>query len=298
MRIFVTGATGFIGAHVVDELISAGHQVIGLCRDSEKAAALAASGAEVQMGSLRDLEGLTAAAARSDGVIHLAFNHDFSTFAQNCEDDRAVIAALAEGLKGSNKPMLVTSGTMMANNVPGEVAREDSPVIGVSHHPRAATEEAANLAASDGVNMGIVRLPQVHDTTRAGLVAVLVQIALEKGVLAYVGDGANRWPGGHVLDVARLYRLAIEKAKPGAIYHAVGDEGVTAKAISETLSPRLKLPVKSISPDEVQSHFGWFSLFAGFDAPALGDVTRRELGWQPRERGILADLAEYNGVGT
>jgi nucleoside-diphosphate-sugar epimerase len=295
MRIFVTGATGFIGSHVVKDLIAAGHQVIGLCRDSTKAAALKAAGAEVQMGSLDDLEGLTAAAAKADGVIHLAFNHDFSTFAQNCEDDRKVISALGAGLKGSAKPLIVTSGTMMANTMPGELAREDSPVIGTAHHPRAASEEQANAVAAEGVNVGIMRLPQVHDTTRAGLVAVLIEIAREKGALAYVGEGANRWPAAHVEDVARVYRLAIERAKPGAIYHAVAEEGVSVKEISDTLSSRLNLPTRSLTPEEAPAHFGWFSLFSGFDAPASGEQTQTVLGWQPRERGIIADLAAYGG---
>jgi nucleoside-diphosphate-sugar epimerase len=298
MRIFVTGATGFIGSHLVKELISAGHQVIGLCRSEEKASDLAAAGAEVHMGSLDDLDRLKAGASKADAVIHLAFNHDFSTFAQNCEDDRRVIDALGSVLVGSNRPLLVTSGTMMANTMPGALAREDGPIISTAAHPRAASEETANAVAAKGVNVGIVRLPQVHDTTRQGLVIVLIQNALEKGVFAYLGDGQNRWPAAHVLDVARLYRLAIEKAKPGAIYHAAAEEGITVRDISETLSRRLKLPTKSITPEEAPAHFGWFSLFAGFDAPASSELTRQWLGWQPVERGMIADLEEYSGHGA
>jgi nucleoside-diphosphate-sugar epimerase len=249
------------------------------------------------MGSIADTEGLTKAAAESEGVIHLAFNHDFSTFAQNCEDDRKVIQALGAGLKGTNKPLLVTSGTMLANTVPGEPARETPLDMQAVHHPRAASEDEANKAAADGVNVGIIRLPQVHDTTRAGLVAVLIQTALDKGGFAYVADGANRWPAGHVDDVAKLYRLAIEKAAPGAIYHAVGEEGISVRDISEALGRRLKLPTKSITADEAPAHFGWFAMFSGVDAPASGAETRAKLGWHPHGRGLMIDLAEYDGPG-
>jgi nucleoside-diphosphate-sugar epimerase len=297
MRIFVTGATGFIGSRVVEQLIGAGHQVIGLCRSEEKAPELAVAGAEVHMGSIYDPDSLTAGVAKADAVIHLAFNHDFSTFAQNCEDDRRVIETLGSALIGSNRPLLITSGTMMANTVPGELAREGSPVVSAAVHPRAASEETANAMAAKGVNVGVVRLPQVHDTARQGLVIVLVQTALEKRVLAYPGEGQNRWPAAHVLDVAHLYRLAIEKAQPGAVYHAVAEEGVTVREISETLSRRLKLPTRSLTPEEVPAHFGWFSMFAGFDAPASSDLTRKRLGWKPVERGMIADLEEYDGHG-
>jgi nucleoside-diphosphate-sugar epimerase len=297
MHIFVTGATGFIGSHLVRELTSAGHRVTGLCRDSAKTPALVAAGAEVQMGSLADLEQLTAAAEKADGIIHLAFNHDFSTFAQNCEDDRQVIAALGAAFKGSGRPLLVTSGTMIANSASGDLAREDNPVINAHEHPRAASEEAAGAVGALGINVGIVRLPQVHDVTRAGLVSMLIQAAVEKGALTYIGDGQNRWPAAHVLDVARLYRLAIEKAARGAIYHAVAEEGVTVRDISETLGHRLNLPVRSIAPEEAPAHFGWFSMFAGADAPASSALTREALGWQPVERTMLADLAEFTGYG-
>jgi nucleoside-diphosphate-sugar epimerase len=215
MRVFVTGATGFIGSAVVKELIAAGHQVVGLCRSDEKAAALAAAGAEVHRGSLEDLDSLKAGAARSDGVIHLAFNHDFSKFAANCEDDRRLIKALGSVLAGSGRPLIVTSGTGMANTVPGQPATEDGAVISSDVIPRAASEEAAAAVAADGVNVSVVRLPQVHDTVRQGLVTYTIAIAREKGVCAYLGDGHNRWPAAHLLDVARLYRLAIEKGATG-----------------------------------------------------------------------------------
>jgi nucleoside-diphosphate-sugar epimerase len=290
MRVFVTGATGFIGSALVRELIAARHQVLGLCRSDERAAALAAAGAEVISGSLENLDGLRAAAARSDGVIHLAFNHDFSKFVQNCEDDRRVIGALGAALAGSARPLIVTSGTGIANTVPGQPAREDNSTIGSDVIPRAASEEAAAALAADGVNVSVVRLPQVHDPLRQGLITYVIATFREKGVCAYVGDGHDRWPAAHVLDVARLYRLALEKAEPGAKYHAVAEEGVSMRAIAEALGRRLKLPVKSIAPDEAQAFFGWLAMFAGRDVPASSEQTRRKLGWQPTGPGMIADL--------
>lgn len=292
MRVFVTGATGFIGSAVVRELIAAGHQVLGLCRSAEKEPALAAAGAEVCRGSLEDPEVLRQAAARADGIIHLAFNHDFSRFAANCEDDRRVIKALGSALAGSNRPLLVTSGTLMVGSVSGQPVTEDGPTIGSDVIPRAASEEAAASAAAEGVNVSVVRLPQVHDTIKQGLVTYAIEIYREKGVCAYVGDGHNRWPAAHVLDVARLYRLALEKAQPGAKYHAVAEEGVPLRAIAATIGRRLRLPVKSIAADEAQAHFGWLAMFAGLDAPASGEQTRKILGWQPSGPGLLADLGQ------
>jgi nucleoside-diphosphate-sugar epimerase len=292
MRVFVTGATGFIGSAVVTELIAAGHQVLGLCRSSEKAAALAAAGAEVHRGSLDDLDSLKRGAARSDGVIHLAFNHDFSRFVANCEDDRRVITALGAALAGSDRPLIVTSGTGMAHTLPGQPAKEDGAVISAEVIPRAASEEAAASVAADGVNVSVVRLPQVHDTVKQGLVTYAIAVARDKGVFAYVGDGRNRWPAAHVRDTARLYRLAIEKAEPGAKYHAVAEEGVALRDIAEVIGRRLNMPVRSIAPAEAQAHFGWLALFVQYDAPASSEATRKRLGWQPTGPGLLADLAE------
>jgi nucleoside-diphosphate-sugar epimerase len=292
MRVFVTGATGFIGSALVKELIASGHQVLGLCRSEEKAAALAAAGAEVFRGSLQDLDGLKAGAARSDGVIHLAFNHDFSTFAANCEDDRRVIAALGSVLAGSDRPLIVTSGTGIANTVPGQPAMEDGAVITSQMMARAASEEAAAAVAADGVNVSVVRLPQVHDPVRQGLITYMVAIAREKGVCAYVGDGQTRWPAAHVLDTAKLYRLAIEKAESGAKYHAVAEEGVAQRDIAQALGGRLKLPVKSITADEAQAHFGWLGMFVGRDVPASSAQTRKKLGWRPTGPGLIADLEQ------
>jgi nucleoside-diphosphate-sugar epimerase len=290
MKVFVTGATGFVGSAVVTELVGAGHQVLGLTRSDAGAQALAAAGAEAHRGSLGDLDRLKRAAAQTDGVIHLAFNHDFSTYMANCEDDRRVIAALASALAGSDRPLLVTSGTGMGAAGPGRLATEDDPPASSATVPRAASEEAADAAAAEGVNASVVRLPQVHDTQRQGLVTYAIQAAREKGVSAYTGDGANRWPAAHVSDTARLYRLALERAERGARYHAVAEEGVPMRAIAETLGRRLGLPVRSITPDEAPAHFGWLAMFATVDLPASSALTRRRLGWTPTGPGLLADL--------
>ncbi|ACB95119.1 SDR family oxidoreductase [Beijerinckia indica] len=290
MRVFVTGATGNIGSNVVKDLIAAGHQVIGLYRSEEKAAALAAVGAQAYRGSIADPDSLKEGAARSDGVIHLAFNHDFSRFVQSCEDDRHIIAALGSVLAGSNRPLVITSGTPIANTIPGEPAREDNPIVGSNMHPRAASEEAAATLAAQGVNVSVVRLPQVHDPVTQGLITPAIQMYREKGVCTYVGDGLNRWPAAHVLDVARLYRLAIEKAEPNAKYHAVAEEGVPMRDIAEAIGRRLSLPVKSITKEETPAYFGWLAMFAGLDMPASSAQTRQKLGWEPTGPSLIADL--------
>jgi nucleoside-diphosphate-sugar epimerase len=297
MRVFITGATGFIGTAVTKELIAAGHQVVGLARSPDKAKALAATGAEVVMGSTEDLDILKRAAVQSDGVIHLAFNHDFSKFVTNCEEDRRVITALGSALAGSDRPLIVTSGTLIANSAPGRLASEEDEAISSEAHPRAASEEAARSAAEKCVNVSVVRLSQIHDTARQGLITFAIAIALEKGACPYVGDGQNRWPSAHILDTARLYRLALEKAEPGATYHAVAEEGVSLRDITEVLGKQLKLPVRSISPDEAKAHFGWLAPFAGLDAPASSALTRQRLQWQPTERGLLADLEQLEYAG-
>jgi len=292
MRVFVTGATGFIGSLVVKELIAAGHQVIGVYRSEEKAPALAAAGAEVYRGSIDDPDGLKDGAARSDGVIHLAFNHDFSRFEANCEDDRRVIMALGAVLLGSDRPLIVTSGTGLANTVPGQAAKEDNAIVGSDVHPRAASEETAAAVAAQGVNVSVVRLPQVHDPVRQGLITPLIEMWRKIGACAYVGDGLNRWPAAYVLDVARLYRLAIEKAEPSAKYHAVAEEGVPLRDIARAIGRRLNLPVKSIAAEEAPAAFGWLAGFAAHDLPASSEQTRKRLGWQPTGPGLIADLEQ------
>ena len=289
MRVFVTGATGFIGSAVVADLIAAGHQVLGLTRSEAGATALAAAGAEAHRGSLEDLEGLKRGAAQADGVIHTAFNHDFSTYAANCEADRVVIEALGAVLAGSERPLIVTSGTGMGA-APGRLVTEEDPPARATDVPRAASEEAAASVGAQGVNVSVMRLPQVHDTEKQGLVTFAIAAAREKGVSAYVGDGRNRWPAAHRLDTARLYRLALEKPEPGARYHAVAEEGVPMRDIAEAIAGRLGVPAVSIAPEEAPAHFGWLAMFASLDVPASSLQTRNRLGWSPTGPGLIADL--------
>ena len=288
MRIFVTGATGFIGSALVSELIQVGHQVLGLTRSEAGAEALRKAGAEVLHGNIEDLDSLREGAAKSDGVIHLAFNHNFSQIQKNCEDDRKAITAVGEVLLGSKRPFVVTSGTGIVANVDGRPSTEDSPTT--SWNPRAESEDVVKELKARGVNTSVVRLPQVHDPRKQGLVRYLLAVAREKGVSAYVGDGSNRWPAAHVSAVAQLYRLAFEKAEPGAIYHAVDEEGVTMKAIVEAHGRGLKIPVVSIKPEEAEEHFGWLGHFAGRDMPSSSAITQRKLNWKPTGPGMIADL--------
>jgi nucleoside-diphosphate-sugar epimerase len=291
MRVFLTGATGFIGSRIVPELLQAGHQVIGMTRSDEGAQRLAAAGAEVHFGTLEDLESLCSGAANADGVIHAAFDHDFSHFVANCEKDRRAIEALGSVLKGSDRPLLITSGTGMGSAGPGKPADED--IFNTGHpNPRSASEIAGNAMLEKGVNVSVMRLPQVHDTVRQGLITPLVEIARAKGVSAYVGDGSNRFPAAHVTDVARLYRLALERSEPGARYHAVAEEGIPARRIAELLGKGLGVPLKSVSPVEAQEHFGWMAMFAGMDLWASGAKTQERLGWRPVGPGLIADLEQ------
>ena len=289
MRVFVTGATGFIGSLVVQELIGAGHQVLGLTRSDTGAQSLAAAGAEPHRGSLEDPDSLRSGAAQSDGVIHTAFDHDFANFVANCEKDRRAIEALGGALIGSDRPLVITSGTGIGTAVPGQPATED--VFDTNHPiPRVASERAGASMLAAGVNVVVVRLPQVHDTVKQGLITPAVAIAREKGVSAYVGDGMNRWPAAHVRDVARLYRLALEKRDPGARYHAVAEEGICVRDIAEVLGQGLKIPVVALSAEDAAVHFGWFAAFAGFDMPASSAQTQQRLGWRPTGPDLMTDL--------
>ena len=280
MRIFLTGATGFIGSRIVPELINAGHQVLGLTRSDAGAQSLTAAGAEVHRGNLEDLESLRRGAAEADAVIHTAFDHDFSDFLAICEKDRRAIEALGDGLAGSSRPLIITSGTGMGTSTPGQPATED--YFDPNHpHPRKASELAGISVASRGGNVSVVRLPQVHDTVKQGLITYFIAVARDKGVSAYVGDGQNRWSAAHVLDTARLYRLAVEKGEAGARYHAVAEEGIPTRDIAEVVGRGLKVPVKSISPEEAQGHFGWLAAFAGWDLSASGAQTQTTAGVVP-----------------
>lgn len=290
MRIFLTGATGFIGSAIIPELLDAGHQVLGLTRSDAGAALLLASGAEVHRGDIEDLESLRSGAALSDGVIHTAFDHDFTHFAANCEKDRRAISALGAALAGSDRPLVITSSTGMGNGAPGQLATEDR--FAADHpNPRKASELAGASTLAAGINVSVVRLPQVHDTVKQGLVTPFIALARQKGVSAYVGDGTNRMSAGHVLDVARLYRLAFERRAAGARYHAVAEEGIPFREIAAAIGAGLGVPTLSLSADEADAHFGWLARFASADLAASNAQTRTALGWQPTGPGLIADLA-------
>ena len=289
MRVFLTGATGFIGSRIVPVLLSAGHEVLGMTRSGASAEALAAAGATPHRGTLEDLDSIRAGASQADAVIHTAFDHDFSRFVENCEKDRRVIEALGEVLRGSGRPLIITSGTGMGDAGNGRPATEDI-VATENPNPRVASERQGNALLEAGVDVRVVRLPQVHDPVRQGLISPFVEISRAKGLVAYVGDGANRWPAAHVSDVARLYGLALDKGRRGARYHAVAEEGIAVRDIAAVIGEGLGLPVRSLSPDEAAAHFGWLAMFAGMDLPASAAWTRAELGWEPTGPDMLTDL--------
>jgi nucleoside-diphosphate-sugar epimerase len=289
MRVFVTGATGFIGSAVVQELIEAGHEVVGLARSDEGAAAVEAAGAKAHRGSLDDLDSLRSGAAAADGVIHSAYNHDFSRMEDAARTDLRVIEVLGSALEGSARPLVITTGTALIK--PGQVATEEDPGDPDSAHPRLGAERIAKELAARGVRTAIVRPgASVHGEGDHGFVPVLIDIARTEGVSAYIGDGSNRWPAVHRLDAARLYRLALENAPAGSVLHAIGDEGVPTRDIAEIIGRHLNLPTVSIPPERAAEHFGWIGAFFALDAPASSKLTRERLGWQPTHPGLIADL--------
>lgn len=295
MRVFVTGATGFVGTAVVQELISAGHQVLGLARSDASAQKLVNAGAEVLRGDLEDLDSLRIGAGETDGVIHAGFIHDFTRFAEVCEVDKKAITTIGEVLAGSNRPLIVTSGTALVS--PGQLATEDIIPSLNPAWPRA-SEQATDEVCRLGVRAAIVRLsPSVHgDDDKHGFIPILINIAREKGFSAYIGEGLNRWNAVHRLDAAHLFRLALENATPGARYHACAEEAVTVRSVAEAIGQRLNIPVRSIAPEAAASHFGWFSQMAAIDCPASSKLTQERLNWQPTHATLLSDID--NGIYT
>ncbi|MBW5813997.1 SDR family oxidoreductase [Yersinia kristensenii] len=289
MRVFLTGATGFIGKAVVRELLAAGHQVLGLTRSKQGADSLAAAGVEAHLGDIEDLNSLQRGADLADAVIHTAFNHDFSTFVANCERDRQAIEAMGAVLEGSQRPLIITSSVGMGAIGANTLAVED--YFNSAHsNPRKASELAGIAVTERGGNVSVVRLSQVHDTVMQGLITPLIELAQQKGVSAYVDKGQNRWPAVHINDAARLYILALEKNVAGSRYHAVAEEGISMHIIAETIGRILKVPVISIPANEAPAHFGWLSVFANHDMSASSALTQMRLAWQPTGPSLIADL--------
>ena len=290
MRVFLTGATGFIGFRIIPELLSRGHQVLGLTRSDAGARQLEAAGVEVHRGDLEQPGTLASGAAAADAVIHCAFDHNFATFFENTKKDERNIAAMGEALEGTHKPILITSGVGIGTPLNGGLAIED--VLNPRHNnPRIATELAGAALIARRIDVRTIRLPQVHDTTKAGLITPLIAEARRAGAIAYLGEGQTRWSAAHVSDVARLYVLALEKGEPGARYNAAVEEGVTARAIAEAIGKGTGLPVRSVGADEVERYFGWMASFAGMDMIASNSWTRARLGWEPTGPDLLTDLA-------
>ena len=294
MQVFVTGATGFIGTELVKELVAAGHHVRGLTRSNEGAEQLKTAGAEVHYGNLTDLGSLRSGATGMDVVVNLAFSHDFANFAKNAEDEIKAIKAMGSVLEAS-KLLVVTSATGLVTGGPGHLRTESDPAIDLPSIPRRPEKTAGEVAAERGLRLAVVRLPQVHDTRKQGLVPLMTQVAREKGVSAYVDDGANRWAAAPLQDVAHLYRLVVEKAGEGVtVYHAVQEEGVSMREIAETIGKGLRVPVVSIAQEKAGEHFGWLAHFAETDMPASSEWTRKALGWEPTGPGLIEDLKNMN----
>ncbi|MCS2173042.1 SDR family oxidoreductase [Scandinavium sp. TWS1a] len=289
MRIFVTGATGFIGSRVVSNLLESGHQVTGLVRSEEAARKLSDAGATPQRGTLEDPQRWLSGIENCDAVIHTAFDHDFSQFVANCEKDRRVIAAIGSVLKGTSRPLIITSGTAMGDDDSGQPAREDffNPA---NPNPRRASELEGNLQLAAGVDVRVVRLPQVHNTERQGLLSYYTPLAQQKGMAAYIGEGENGWCAAHVEDVARLYVNVLEQGESGKRYHAVAEESISARQIAEVVAEGLSVPCVSLKAEQAEAHFGWFALFATHDLRASGEWTRQQLSWQPKGPGLIDDL--------
>lgn len=295
MRVFMTGATGFIGSYLVPELIRAGHQVTGLSRSDAGADALTRAGAEVFRGDMNDLDRLRAAAEGAEGIVHAAFNHDFANLKQHSEEERRVIDTLGHCLLGSNRPLVVASGTGLVdrNKIHGPAAETDAALSSAAF-PRGAVEEAADALAARGGHVVVVRLAQVHDTAHAGRIAQHIRLAREKQWVAYVGAGENRLAAVHVSDAARLFRLALEQGRRGARYHAVAEQGVAFREIAEVIGAGLQVPVRSIGPEDIPGYFGAIAGIAGADMVASSTLTRRELDWMPTGPGLLDDLRRMN----
>ncbi|MEH0072510.1 SDR family oxidoreductase [Pannonibacter sp. Pt2-lr] len=293
MRVFLTGATGFVGSHILTELLAAGHQVIGNSRSGAGALHLERAGAAVHRGDLSDPAELAKGAESADAVIHTAFDHDFACYAENCEKDRRVIEAIGDVLAGSDRPLLITSAIGVGSTGPGQFARED--VLDRDHPmPRIASELAGLAVRERGVSVGVVRLSQIHDPVKQGLVSPLIDLARTKGASAYVGEGGNRWSAASVEDAARLYVLALEQHEPGTCWHAVAEEAIPMRAIAEAIGRGLGVPVHAIAESEAGKHFGWMAPFASFDMPGSSAVTRERLGWVPAGPTLLENLSRMD----
>lgn len=296
MRVFITGATGFVGSGVVADLQRAGHEVLALARSDSASAALADAGVDVLRGSLEDLESLRRGASACDGAIHTAFVHDFSNFQRSCEIDKSAIETMGEILADSNRPLVVSAGTLAIR--PGQIATEDAAHAPASSHVPRVSELAALATASMGARASVVRLSVVHGDGDRGLIPGLIAIAREHRVSGYIGEGSNRWGAVERLDAAHLFRLALESAPSGSRWHAVADEGIPARDIAAAIGRGLKVPVVSIEPERAQEHFGWIASFFSMDGPASNAITRERLGWNPTRPGLIRDLDDGNYFAT